>query len=161
MWQELARVLATLITHYQKLKQLNEEKHGILVLVKMQELEKLTAEEEKLIAAINQAENDRRTIMQKLAQAGINITATTRMDDVWAQCRDLKQREMLFKLHKMLSKLVSEVQEAQANNEILIKGALEAISYRLNQLGGSMVEPAYGSSGQEQVTHRQNFNVEA
>ena len=41
MWQELARILAVLITQYQKLKQLNEEKHGILVLVKMQELEKL------------------------------------------------------------------------------------------------------------------------
>ena len=35
MWQELARILAELITGYQKLKQLNEEKRGVLVLVKL------------------------------------------------------------------------------------------------------------------------------
>ena len=55
----------------------------------------------------------------------------------------------------------SDVQEANANNEILITSALEAINAKLNQLGGSMVEPAYGSRGQEQVIHRKNFNLEA
>ena len=50
---------------------------------------------------------------------------------------------------------------ANANNEILITSALEAINAKLNQLGGSMVEPTYGSRGQEQVIHRKNFNLEA
>ena len=33
MWQDLARVLALLITKYQKLQELNKEKHGVLVLM--------------------------------------------------------------------------------------------------------------------------------
>ena len=45
MWQELARILALLISNYQKLQELNKEKHGVLVLVKMQELEKLIVRE--------------------------------------------------------------------------------------------------------------------
>ena len=48
MWQELARILALLISNYQKLQELNKEKHGVLVLVKMQELEKLRSEERRV-----------------------------------------------------------------------------------------------------------------
>ena len=60
----------------------------------------------------------------------------------------------------MLAKLVKDVQEAVANNEILITSALDTVNFRLNQLGGSVVEPTYGSKGQEQVIHRKNFDLE-
>ena len=37
MWQELAKVLAQRIKEYQKLQALNEEKRGVLVLVKLKD----------------------------------------------------------------------------------------------------------------------------
>ena len=60
----------------------------------------------------------------------------------------------------MLSKLVKEAQEASANNEFLISAALDAVNFKLNQLGGSTVEPAYGNQGQEIVSHSNNLNLE-
>lgn len=160
MWQELARVLALLITKYQRLQELNKEKHGILVLMKMPELEKLVQQEEKLIEEINEAEKQRRQVIRKLSSQGVQITSAMAMEDVWSQCRDRDQREMLYKIHKVLAKLVEDVQVAVANNEILITSALSTVNFRLNQLGGSIVEPTYGSKGQEQVTHRKNFELE-
>ena len=160
MWQELAKVLAVLINQYQKLKQLNEEKRGILVLVKMQELEKLVRQEEDVIKVINQTEKQRQELLARMAAGGVRVTPDMRMDSVWSQCPERQQRETLYKLHKMLGRLVAEVQEASANNEILISSALDAINFRLNQLGGSTVEPAYGSRGQEQVSHIKNFDLE-
>lgn len=160
MWQELARLLAALITQYQKLQKLNEEKRGILVLVKLQELEKLVRQEEDVIKVINQTEKQRQELMARMAAGGVKVAPDMRMDAVWSQCPERQQRETLHKLHKMLGKLVAEVQEASANNEILIASALEAINYRLNQLGGSTVEPAYGSRGQEQVSYVKNFDLE-
>ena len=160
MWQELAQILATLITQYQKLKQLNEEKRGILVLVKMQELEKLVRQEEEVVSAIHRTEKKRQELLERMAKSGIRVSHDMQMDSVWSQCPERQQRETLYKLHKMLGKLVAEVQEASANNEILISSALDAINFRLNQLGGSTVEPAYGSRGQEQVSHIKNFDLE-
>lgn len=161
MWQELARILALLISHYQKLQELNKEKHGILVLVKLQELEKLIDREEAIIKEINQAEKDRQQLLKKMSENGIQVRPDMEMNQVWEQCPQRQQKELLYKLHKMLAQLVKDVQEANANNEILIKAALDAINANLNQLGGSTVEPTYGSQGQEQVTHRRNFNLEA
>lgn len=161
MWQELARILALLISNYQKLQELNKEKHGVLVLVKMQELEKLIAREEDIIKEINQAEKQRRQLLQKMADSGVKVRPDMEMHQVWEQCPNAQQKELLYKLHKMLAQLVKDVQEANANNEILITSALEAINAKLNQLGGSMVEPTYGNRGQEQVIHRKNFNLEA
>lgn len=161
MWQDLARTLALLIKNYQQLEQLNEEKRGVLVLVKLQELEKLTEREGKLVQAIQQAEKDRQRIIGELSANGVRIDATMQMTEVWSQCPDAAQRATLRKLHLMLSDLVAKVQEANANNEILISGALEAVVFKLNQLGGSAVEPAYGQKGQEVVSHQQNFDFKA
>ena len=160
MWQELARILAELITGYQKLKQLNEEKRGVLVLVKMQELERLVRQEEEVVSAIHRTEKKRQELLGRMAKSGIRVSPDMQMDSVWSQCPERQQRETLYKLHRMLGRLVDEVQEAVANNGILVASALDAVNFRLNQLGGSMVEPAYGSRGQEQVSHIKNFDLE-
>ena len=161
MWQELARVLALLINHYQKLQELNKEKHGVLVMVKMQELEKLVHQEENIIKEINAAEKERRELLGRMAKSGIKVAPDMAMNQVWGQCPDAKQKELLYKLHKMLAKLVDDVQDAVANNEILISSALDAVRFKMNQLGGTVVEPSYGSRGQEQVSHSKNFDLEA
>ena len=156
----MARILAELITGYQKLKQLNEEKRGVLVLVKMQELERLVRQEEEVVSAIHRTEKKRQELLGRMAKSGIRVSPDMQMDSVWSQCPERQQRETLYKLHRMLGRLVDEVQEAVANNGILVASALDAVNFRLNQLGGSMVEPAYGSRGQEQVSHIKNFDLE-
>ena len=160
MWQDLPRILAELITDYQKLKQLNEEKRGVLVLVKLQELERLVRQEEEVVSAIHRTEKKRQELLGRMAKSGIRVSPDMQMDSVWSQCPERQQRETLYKLHRMLGRLVDEVQEAVANNGILVASALDAVNFRLNQLGGSMVEPAYGSRGQEQVSHIKNFDLE-
>lgn len=161
MWQELAKILALLISNYQKLQELNKEKHGILVLVKLKELEKLIPREEAVIKDINHTEKKRRQLLQKMAESGIQVHPDMEMHQVWEQCPEAQQKELLYKLHKMLAKLVKDVQEAAANNEIMITAALDAVNVKLSQLGGSMIDPAYGNKGQEQVSHHGKFNLEA
>lgn len=160
MWQELSRILAMLADQYRKLKELSKEKHNALVLMKMQELEQILTREEAIIKNINQAEKQRQEVLAKLAATEIKLDHDIHKQDVWGHCPDAVTRQLLFRLHKTLSREVKEAQEAAANNEILIHGALDAINFRLNQLGGSRVEPAYGSGGQEQVSHRKNFDLE-
>ena len=99
MWQELARILALLISNYQKLQELNKEKHGVLVLVKMQELEKLIAREEDIIKEINQAEKQRRQLLQKMADSGVKVRPDMEMHQVWEQCPNAQHKELLYMLH--------------------------------------------------------------
>lgn len=160
MWQELAKNLAVLISNYQKLIKLNEKKHGVLILVQLSELEKIVQEEEKIVAKIHQAEKDRQGIMTQLAATQPSLQPDMQMDEVCNQCPDEGHRNTLRRLHQMLSKLVKEAQEASANNEFLISAALDAVNFKLNQLGGSTVEPAYGKQGQEIVSHSNNLNLE-
>ena len=132
----------------------------MLVLVKLQELERLVRQEEEVVSAIHRTEKKRQELLGRMAKSGIRVSPDMQMDSVWSQCPERQQRETLYKLHRMLGRLVDEVQEAVANNGILVASALDAVNFRLNQLGGSMVEPAYGSRGQEQVSHVKNFELE-
>ena len=161
MWQKLASILASLIKHYQELAELNKQKRGILVMVKMKELEALTKQENHLVEVIKKTEDERQAVVALLAKTEDGIKDGMHMNDVWHQCKDKVQREQLRKLHQMLTKTVEEVQEMSANNEILIRSAMDAVRFKLNQLGGTVVEPSYGSHGQEQVSHSKNFDLEA
>ena len=161
MWQELAKVLAQLIKEYQKLQALNEEKRGVLVLVKLKDLERIVQQEEQVIKEINSVEESRKELLNRIVNSGVKLSQASHMQDVWGQCPDMSQRDLLRRLHTALAKLVAEVQEASANNEILIRGALDAINFKRNQLGGTSVEPAYGQGGQELVSHEKNFDFEA
>jgi len=68
---------------------------------------------------------------------------------------------LLQKLHEALTASTTKAQELRENNRVLIEGALSAVTYHLNRIGGTHVENAYGSSGQEVVTHARNFEYKA
>ena len=99
--------------------------------------------------------------MRKLAAAEPEIQPDTKMAEVFGRAPSFAMADRLRKLHESLSKLIAEVQEAGDNNQVLINGALNAVNYRLNQLGGSAVEPVYGGKGQEMVSHSKNFDFKA
>ena len=69
-------------------------------------------------------------------------------------------RDGLERAHKTLEDGVKKVQALQENNEIMISAALNVINFKLNQLGGAAVEPSYGQSGQEKVSHEKNLDLE-
>ncbi|MCR5176496.1 MAG: flagellar protein FlgN [Anaerovibrio sp.] len=160
MWQDLAEVINTLIAEYQKLEKLGREKRSVLAAVDLKGLEKLVHQEEAIIATINKTEKQRQAVISQLAKQYIQINPDMTMRDVWGQCPDGQMRDSLMSSHKQLENVVKNTQELQGNNEIMISAALEAINYKLNQLGGTSVEPSYGSGGQEKVTHEKNFDLE-
>lgn len=159
MWQELAKLIATLIDRYQKLEKLNEEKRSVLTMVNLKELERIVGQEEAIADDINKIEKQRLELINRMASSNVKITVGMNMKDVWSQCPDSNVRDLLRRSHTMLSELVKRVQEAKDNNEILIRAALNAINFKLNQLGGTSVEPAYGQKGQEIVTSQKNFDI--
>ena len=53
MWQNLAQIIATLITEYQKLQKLGEEKRAVLAAVDLKSLEKIVLQEQTIIEQIN------------------------------------------------------------------------------------------------------------
>ena len=161
MWQELIDVLEEIQQGYQSRLELSRKKRAVLVAVDMKGLEQVVDLEEKVLSRIHKAEQHRQDVLRKLAAAEPEIQPDTKMAEVFGRAPSFAMADRLRKLHESLSKLIAEVQEAGDNNQVLINGALNAVNYRLNQLGGSAVEPVYGGKGQEMVSHSKNFDFKA
>lgn len=161
MWQKLASNMAYIIKQYQQLLSLNEEKRSALVRVDMKALEDVVNKEQDVIQAINKAEHTRQDILRSMSRSDNRISANMKMTDLLRRCTDQVARDQLSKLHKVLDKMVKDVQEATDNNAIITQAALNAVNFKLNQLGGMSVEQGYGNRGQEQVSHQKNFDFQA
>lgn len=161
MWQKLASNMASIIKYYQQMLVLNENKRKVLVVVDMKGLEQIVKDEQELVSKIEKAENTRQGILKVMAATDSTISPDIKMTDLLHKCPNPQQREQLHKLHQMLSKTVKDVQMASENNAIILKAALGAVNFRLNQLGGVSVESGYGNKGQEMVSHEKNFDFQA
>lgn len=161
MWQKLASNMAFIIKQYQQLLALGKEKHKVLVAVDIKSLESVINREQEYITAVNKAEKTRQSIIKELSVTDVRISSSMKMYDVLQQCRDSVQKEQLEKLHIMLGQLVKEVNAVNEENTFLTKAALNAVNFKLNQLGGLSVEQGYGNRGQEQVSHQKNFDFRA
>jgi len=161
MWQELIDLFSRLEGAYAKIRALAEKKHGLLVMVNLAELEKILKEEEKVAADVQKLEDKRRSLLRRLAAADKRIASHTKMEELCAYAPRREIREELMAHHEKLNGLVAKVKELQDNNEVLTLAALQAVKANLNRLGGATISPTYGSSGQDRVTHRQNFEFKA
>jgi hypothetical protein len=47
------------------------------------------------------------------------------------------------------------------NNQVLAQSALNAVKFHLNKLSGATINPTYGKSGSEGITHEKNFDFKA
>ena len=98
----------------------------------------------------------------------MNLSARQLTIDLY-HCKNSKLQEMeavQYQLRELLEAADCNIidlraQELAENNRVLIEGALSAVTYHLNRLGGTKVEPAYGSGGQEVVSHGRNFEYDA
>lgn len=161
MWQDLLDVFAQLNQAYKKILQLAAKKHQFLVTIQMEGLETLLKQEQKLVAHVQALEKQRQALLGRMAAMDKRIQSHTQMGELCALAPRREIREALERAHAELDRCVSEVKAKNEINEILIMGALDAVNANLNRLGGARVEPAYGSGGQNIVTHRKNFEFRA
>lgn len=161
MWQELAAALNELNKVYLELVALGKKKHSALVAIDMKTLEGLLKEEEALTAKIRELEQKREKALIHLAVENRSIRKDTKMEEMIRLAPDAKLQQILAQLYKALSKNTAEAKELGEGNSLLIRSAMQAVSYHLNRIGGATVEPAYGQGGSEIVSHRKNYEFDA
>ena len=160
MWQELLDILTKLGKEYQALEGLGQQKHGALVGVDLKTLDRLLKREEDIAKSVRALEQQRQALFVRLYKAVPTASKEMRASELYK----LAQPPFPARLqaaHDALSKLTDSVSKQREVNNLLAQGALGAVNVRLGQLGGSTVDPVYGSTGSEHVSHRQNFEFNA
>ena len=162
MWKTFTATLEELHRQYEKIRVLQEKKRGVLVALDMAALEKLTAEEDFLARAVQELEKQRLTQLAQIAKDTPGVSAETNMEELALLApTDAVHRSVLAASRK-LSRIVKETKELSDANSLLIEGALIAVNRQLGRIGGSVVDPVYGSSGSEQVRHlKKNLDYKA
>lgn len=161
MWQELIKVMQKLNEEYDALRSIGEEKHRLLVSVNLAALEELLKEESRHAAAVAEAERHRKEILAKLAGLEKGLRPDMKMAELFSAVANPGARKTLEELHGRLSETVETVTKQNEINSILVHGALQAVTTKLNQVGGASVAPAYGKGGEDVVRHRKNFDFQA
>lgn len=156
-WKALAGTLNELNKTYQALNALSRKKHQALIIIDLKSIEAMNGEEARLTQEIRKLEETRQKTLIRLAVENRAITKETNMTQLIEAAPTQEIRKVLRTLHQALDASTKEAAELRDNNRVLIEGALSAVSYHLNRLGGAQVENAYGSTGQEVVTHESRF----
>ncbi len=161
LWQNLTEVFIKLTDAYESAIALGKRKHAALVNIDMKELSRILDEEQLLISKIQRLENRRGKILSQMAQSDPRVTPETRMEEFIASAPTRAIEEQLRTLHRQLSANVEETIRLRDNNQILAQGALDAVNFHLNRIGGATVDQTYSNKGGTGVTYRKNFNFKA
>ena len=161
MWQNLLEVLGKINVAYDKVIELEERKHGVLVMIDMDSLAKILDEEQLLTSKIQKLERQRGETLTNLSKSQPSIQPNSKMEDLFNLAPTKAVEDRLKLLHKNLTNKVNKTIQIRDNNQILAQSALNAVKYHLNKIGGATVEPTYGSAGNDIVTHKKNFDFKA
>lgn len=161
MWQEIAAILNDLNKVYLQLIELGTRKKKALVTIDMKTLEELVKEEDALTKKIRELEQKRQKVLIHMAVENRSIKQDTKMEDLVRMAPTPQLQQILGQLHSSLSKHTAEAKELSEGNSLLIRGAMQAVAFHLNRIGGATVEPTYGQSGGEVVSHRKNYEFDA
>ena len=161
MWQNLLDVLGKINVSYDNAIDLGGRKHKALVTIDMDDLAKILDEEQLLTAKIQKLEKQRGELLINLSKSEPTIKLDSKMEDLFNLAPTRAVEERLKTLHKNLTKKVEQTIMLRDNNQILAQSALNAVKYHLNKIGGAIVEPTYGSSGNDIVTHKKKFDFKA
>ena len=162
MWDTFTATLGQLHQQYEKIRALQEKKRGVLVALDMAALEKLTAEEDFLAKAVQTLEKQRLTQLAQIAQETPGVTPETTMEELALLAPTDEIHRSVLGASRKLSILVKDVQERSEANALLMEGLLIAVNRQLGKIGGTVVDPVYGSGGGEQVRHlKKNLDYEA
>ena len=161
MWQNLVDVLGKISLVYDQLAKLGEKKRDALVTIDMEGLSKILDEEQLLAAKIQKLEKQRGSILQEIAKTDNIINEQTKAEDIYRAAPSLSMEKRLLSLHKTLGRSVDRALKIRDNNQLLARGALDAVQTHLNRLSGAAVEPTYGSKGDDVVTHKKKLDFKA
>ena len=160
MWEELEKILRALKQEYESLLALGKKKHGILISVDLKSLESLLKEEDAHTKKVASLENARKVLLTKLASLDKSLRPDMKMAEIYEAVSSPARRVSLEKLHDELAELVDETVKQNEVNSILVHGAMQAVSAKLNQIGGADATGAYGKKG-DVVTHKKKFDFKA
>lgn len=163
MWQQLIVLLGDLTKQYDILLKLAAKKHTALVTVDFQTVDLVRKAEEKTIAAIDGLEKRRLELLASLADAegSREISPEINRRDLYRLAPEEVKKELLTAGNELSAK-VEAVKEASDNNTLLLKSALQAVTYKLNRLSKTSVDQSYGPGGSESVTaHRKSLDFGA
>ena len=161
LWQDLTEVFIKLNGAYESAIAIGKRKHAALVMIDMKDLSRIIDEEQLLISKIQRLEKQRGKILSQMAQSEPSITSETKMEEFITLAPTRALEEQLRTLHRQLSANVAETIRLRDNNQILAQGALDAVNFHLNRLGGATVDQTYSNKGGTGVTYRKNFNFKA
>ncbi len=161
LWQNLLDVLGKINVSYDNAIELGKRKHQALVFVDMENLSKILDEEQLLTGKIQKLERQRGEILTNLSKAEPTIKIDSKSEELFNLAPTKAVEDRLKLLHKNLTKKVNETITLRDNNQVLAQSALNAVKYHLNKIGGATVEPTYGNSGNDIVTHKKKFDFKA
>ncbi len=160
MWQEFMGILQQMVSIYEELETLGRKKREHLVVLNLAALDKILEKENVCARKIAGLEKERQKVFLKLACAEKRLRPDMKMRDMLDLVpADLQER--FSSLQEALTSAVDRVKKDEKETSLLVHGALDAVNIQLNRIGGTRVEPAYGSSGQDVVSHRKNFEFRA
>ena len=159
MWKDLTKTLADINAAYEKIFDLGKKKHSYLVTVNLKALEPLLKTEASLADEVKRLEDRRILVLTKMAGTDKRLRPGMTMNELIAFAPAPMQHTLAV-LHKQLSAKVEEVVKQSEINNLLATGALDAVTKKLNQLGGARVEGSYGRGG-DIVSHRKNLEIKA
>lgn len=160
MWEKLSAVLKEINGYYEMLYTLNVKKRNVLVAVDMKLLAEIIKKEEEIAEHINQAETRRQSILVDLSSVCGGLKPNANSRELY-QFMPAEMRAEFKERHEKLEKIVAKVKQLSEDNKLLITSALSAVNFHLNQIGGSIVEPAYGQKGQEVISKQKKFDFKA
>ncbi|WP_294157493.1 flagellar protein FlgN [uncultured Selenomonas sp.] len=160
-WTELVQTLNELNKTYRDVCELSRKKHKALIVIDLKSIEAMNGEEAQLTQKIRKLEETRQKLLIRLAVENRAIKKDTNMADLAEKAPTRELRMLLEKLHQALDASTKKAVELRDNNRVLIEGALSAVTYHLNRLGGLHVENAYGKGGQEVVSHASKLEFDA
>ncbi|WP_378950672.1 flagellar protein FlgN [Pelosinus sp. sgz500959] len=159
-WEGLLAVLSQMLSIYQAILTLSQQKNRILVAAKPQELETVTKSEEVLILQVGKLEEIREKLVKELMVLYGMRDGRASLDELTnvAQPAIIEKLE-IFK--KEFSKVMAEIGSLNKLNTELIKQALGFINYNINLLSQTAVGPTYAAKGQnnEQAPKRTAFDA--
>jgi len=159
-WEELLTVLSNMLSTYQAILALSQQKHEILVAAKSQELETVTKQEELLIVQVGKLEVLREKLVgEMMADYGIQDGEVS-----LTELKKIAKPEIVEKLEKFgkeFSDVMTAIMPINKLNTELIKQALGFINYNINLLSQTAVGTTYAAKGSsnEQAPKRTVFDA--
>lgn len=159
-WEELLAVLSQMLSIYQAILTLSQQKKRILVAAKSQELETVTKREEVLILQVGKLEERRENLVRQLMVLhGMELRKNSLEELGKIAAPIIVEKLELFR--QEFGKVMKDIGALNKLNTDLIKQALGFINYNINLLSQTAVGPTYAAKGQnnEQAPKRTAFDA--